>query len=379
MDNSAEARSAWAARVEKLLKGERPISALSSRTADGIIIEPLYQQRQGQRADRARHAPWRIVQRVDHPKAEAANRQALEDLKGGANGLALLSASAENMPLVLKDVLLHAIHIRLEGGDALASAFAGHVAKQPIDPARLDVTFDTGDAGLIRDLKAQGFAGPFLMADGRAQHNDGATEAQELASVLAGLAAGVRAAGDASAVSATLAATQDMFLTLAKFRSLRLLWARLLEASGLAHQALQVHGETSLRMMAALDPHSNILRATAAVFGAGLGGADSITVLPFSTKQGLPNAFARRVARNTQLVLLEESNLWRVADAASGAGYIEHLTDELCGRAWEMFRNLESGGKPLAIDPDNASCKPIVGVSAYKLEKELEAAIEALD
>jgi len=85
------------------------------------------------------------------------------------------------------------------------------------------------------------------------------------------------------------------------------------------------------------------------------------------------------VARNTQLVLLEESNLWRVADAASGAGYIEHLTDELCAHAWDLFREIERSGARPAFDANNASCDPVIGVTAYKLEKELEAAIEAVD
>lgn len=378
MDKSPESHALWLKRVEKVLKGERPVDALDSRIAGGITMKPLYQQQDGPRADRARHMPWGIVQRVDHPNAEAANRQALEDLQGGANGLALSPASVANISAVLKDVMLHAVQLRVEGSDGVSKALADYVARQPVDPARLDISFDAHDPGLVTHLKAQGFAGPFIMADGRAAHEQGATEAQELATVLAELAKGVRTTGDASAVSATLTATQDMFVTLAKFRALRLLWGRMLEASGAAQTSLRLHGETSLRMMSELDPHTNILRATAAVFGAGLGGADSITVLPFSIRQGLPNAFARRVARNTQLVLLDESNLWRVADAASGAGYIEQLTEDLCTRAWELFRDMERGVKVPAFDPDNAACKPIIGVTAYKLTREMEAAIEAL-
>ena len=131
-------------------------------------------------------------------------------------------------------------------------------------------------------------------------------------------------------------------------------------------------------MMSALDAHSNILRSTAAVFGAGLGGADSASpCCPSPSRKVLPNAFARRVARNTQLVLLEESNLWRVADAASGAGYIEHLTDQLCSKAWALFQEMEKSGKPLVFDSSSTVAKPIIGVEAYPLEKEFEAAVEA--
>jgi methylmalonyl-CoA mutase len=178
------------------------------------------------------------------------------------------------------------------------------------------------------------------------------------------------------AVGVTLAATQDMFATLAKFRAMRLMWRRVLDAAGLPDAPLRLHAETSWRMMAKLDPHTNILRATAAVFGAGLGGADSIAVLPFSLTQGLPNAFARRVARNVQNVLLEEANLWRVADPASGAGYIEAYTQGLCEAAWAVFQAAEAGDWPMP-DPSAALNLPVIGTSAYPLKQEYTPETEA--
>ena len=168
-----------------------------------------------------------------------------------------------------------------------------------------------------------------------------------------------------------------MFATLAKFRAMRLMWRRVLQASGLPDAPLRLHAETSWRMMAVKDPHTNILRATAAVFGAGLGGADSITVLPFSLAQGLPNAFSRRVARNVQTVLAEESNLWRVADPASGAGYIETYTQGLCEKAWAVFQNAEAGDWPVP-DPASAAGLPVIGTTAYPLQQEYAPETEAL-
>ena len=345
---------------------------LASFTKDGIRIEPLYQRIAAARADKAGHGPWHIMQRVDHPDAARANAQVLDDLENGAHGLAIARGFDG---LLLEGVALHAIHVRLEGGWALAKAFAGYVAQQPIDPARLHVSFGLKDAALAKDFLAQGFNGPFMDADGRVFHNQGATEAQELACVVAELAGGLR---KAVPTAATLAANQDMFMTLAKFRAIRLLWARMLEASGLPFQALQVHGETSSRMMARLDPHTNILRATAAVFGAGLGGTDSFTVLPFSFAQGLPNRLARRMARNTQLILQEEAQLWRVADAASGAGHVESLTRELCERAWEIFQAIEKAGELPEFDFNNETSDPIIGTKAHRLREEFEAAVEVL-
>jgi methylmalonyl-CoA mutase len=79
-------------------------------------------------------------------------------------------------------------------------------------------------------------------------------------------------------------------------------------------------------------------------FAAGLGGANAITVLPHTNALGLPDAFARRVARNTQLILEEESNLAKVSDPAAGSGGIEALTDELCHAAWTLFQEIEAAG-----------------------------------
>ena len=222
-----------------------------------------------------------------------------------------------------------------------------------------------------------------MEADGRTWHELGASEAQELGATLADAVSKLRAMAGLNdaflvrSVGITLAAGQDMFVTLAKFRAIRLLWSKVLEASGLPQAPLKLHAETSWRMMAKLDPHSNILRATAAVFGAALGGADSITVLPFSLAQGLPNSFARRVARNVQTVLAEEANLWRVADPASGAGYVETLTQGLCETAWTVFQRAEAGYWPQP-DPRSPAGLPVIGTTSHRLTKEHVAEIEAL-
>jgi methylmalonyl-CoA mutase len=370
MDKSwHEAMAPWIARVGDSEK-------LVTRAPDGFDIYPLYGQGTGPRAERSQTGPWRIIQRIDQATGERANAQALDDLGNGVSGLAL-AVRSDDLAATLKDVALHAIHIRIEGEKELALAFAAYVASRPLDPARLDANFCLNAGASMGALKAQGFTGPFVEADGRAPHAQGATEAQELAAVLHELAGALRAGLAPHEVSAALAANQDMFLTLAKFRALRLLWARMLEASGIAPASLCIHAETSRRMMAARDPHMNILRATAAVFGAGLGGADSICILPYSSAQGVPNAQARRLARNTQLIMLGEADLWRVSDAASGSGYMEQLTDALCGRAWSIFRDIEATGKHPDYDPGNPSSEPVIGVQIHQLTEELAPAIEA--
>ena len=139
-------------------------------------------------------------------------------------------------------------------------------------------------------------------------------------------------------IYARLSADADQFLTMAKFRALRLLWARIEQGCGLTPKPLFIAAETAWRMLTQRDPYVNMLRATMATFSAGLGGADSITVLPHTLALGLPDAFARRAARNTQLVLLEESNLAKVADPAAGSGGIEALTQSFARRRGRCFR-----------------------------------------
>ena len=384
-------RADWMKRVEAVLKGASFEDNLVSTTADGIRLEPLYGQIAGARAARAHQTPWTLFQRVDPPDAIKANQQALDDLENGARGLVLVGHDAatargfgiawEKLALVLQGVHLHAVALRLEGGGSLA--LADLIARQPIDPERLGISFAVEDAAAAGRLSGCGFMGPYMEADGRKWHERGASEAQELGAVLADAVAKLRAMQSLNdaflvrSVGVTLVATQDMFATLAKFRAMRLLWARVLQVSGLPQAPLKLHAETSWRMMAALDPHSNILRATAAVFGAALGGADSITVLPFSLAQGLPNGFARRVARNVQTVLAEEANLWRVADPASGAGFVETLTHDLCEKAWVVFQRAVAGDWPKP-DPKSPAGLPIIGTMSHRLTSEHAAEVEAL-
>ena len=210
--------------------------------------------------------------------------------------------------------------------------------------------------GAIKGLAAMGFKGPFAAADGRVIHDAGGSEVQELAFVLAAGVAYLRALEGAGIaledaqgmVYARLSADADQFLTLAKFRALRSLWARVEQSCGLPPKPLFIAADTSWRMLTQRDAYVNMLRATMATFAAGLGGANAITVLPYTLALGLPDAFARRVARNTQLVLLQESNLDKVSDPAAGSGGIEALTRQLSEAAWSLFQEIEKAGGAFA-------------------------------
>ena len=172
----------------------------------------------------------------------------------------------------------------------------------------------------------------------------------------------------ASEIAFLLAADADEFLSLAKFRALRRLWARVEFACGLTPKPMRLHAETAFRMMTKYDPWVNILRTTMGVFAAGVGGADAVTVLPFTLALGLPDDFARRIARNTQLILIHESKLAKVADPAAGAGSFEALTDELCARAWSLLQTFEAQGGMIASLQAGVPQREIAAAAAARRE-----------
>lgn len=379
----------WRTAVDKVLKGADFEKKLVGRTTDGIRIEPLYEaaSEQAARPLRAEAGRWRVAARVDHPDVTEAARLALAELEGGADSLTLAFAgapaargfglqatTAEALDAALDGVMLDLVRLRLDpapGGRKQALLLADLAEKRGHAPSSLQIDFGMEPIGVfarsgslavqmpelgkriaetIATLKARGFTGPFLAADGRIWHEAGATEAQELGAVLATAvtylrlleAQGVTLAEARDAISFTLVADADEFATVAKLRAARLLWDRVQRACGLDPKPVFIHAETAWRSLTRRDPWVNLLRGTIAAFSAGVGGADSIGVQPFTAALGLPDGFARRIARNTQLILLEEANLWRVADPAAGAGGFEALTQALCEQGWRKFQDLEA-------------------------------------
>src|SRR3954470_3715611 len=402
----------WRKLVDVALKGA-PFEKLVGKTYDGLKIEPIYPRARGAAAVAGRPAgwPWQIMQRIDHPDAAQANAQAVHDLENGATGLTLVFAGAngafgfglgptsEAVEKVLEGIFVDAgISIELELGPQSRMAaihLAEYVKRKGLDPAACDIRFGLDPlgacavwgsspyswpeivpavTGAIKGLAEIGFKGPFAAADGRVIHDAGGSEVQELAFVLAGGVAYLRALEHAGValedargmIYARLSADADQFLTMAKFRALRLLWARIEESCSLTPKPLFIAADTAWRMLTRRDPYVNMLRATMATFSAGLAGADSICVLPHTLALGLPDAFARRAARNTQLVLLEESNLAKVADPAAGSGGIEALTQQLCQAAWTLFQEIERAGGVFAALQQNLIQQKVAATRAVR-------------
>lgn len=173
-------------------------------------------------------------------------------------------------------------------------------------------------------------------------HEGGADAADELAALLSLGVAHLRAHGASPLLRVSVG--RDTFGELCKLRALRLCWAKVLTASGLPAEATRIHAVCASRTLSARDPWVNMLRATTQVFAAMLGGADLVTPTSFDEAIGAATELGRRVARNTGLVLREESQLGRVLDPAAGSYYLERRTESLARLAWERFAALEREG-----------------------------------
>ncbi len=385
--------AAWRALVDQGLKGagwER----LLGRTADGVEIAPLYRETDAPTAGDpvgfpgqapfvrgARAGAWTIRQVYAHPDPEQTNAEILADLAGGVGGVELAIdpegahgiaiREAGDLDRALAQVILEAAPVSLDAG--AHGAWAARLLREKLKGVAAPGTaFNLDPLGaFMREGALCGEehelaiafasetqtalpAARCLRIDARIVHEAGGGEAQEIASALCAgihyLRALNNAGMDVAAASRTLAFAvsvgPDLLIETAKLRALRLCWARCLEACGADAEAraAYLHAFTSRRAMTRYDAHTNILRITTCAFAAAIGGADAITTYPFTDALGLPTPFARRVARNTQHVLLEECRLAHVADPAGGAWFVEKLTQQVAAKAWEIMQAIESQG-----------------------------------
>jgi methylmalonyl-CoA mutase len=403
----------WRRAAEAALHGAS-LETLVSKTADGIRIEPVYRPAEGPRA-LGPDGPWRVIARLDHPDPGEANVQALDDLANGADGLRVVfSAALGAHGFGLRRFDPATLHKAFDGvrfdagahfeldlgreGPRQALAFAALIERAGVKPADCAVSFglDPFAAGArgpfpadweahaapylesALALRGMGFGALLMAADARGVHAAGGSPAQELAFALSAAvsllrvleAAGTPPTQARALIAFRLAADADQFATLSKFRALRIAWSRVEDACGLEPRAARVEAESAWRMMTARDPTVNVMRGAIAAFSAGLGGADSVSVLPHTLAVGLPDGLARRLARNAQLILLRESHLGFVADPAAGSGAFEALTKALCDRAWALFQEIEAeGGLPSALA--KGAFQRQVAVSAAALARDV--------
>jgi methylmalonyl-CoA mutase len=390
----------WREAIAAIVAGGE--DALVRRTHDRIELRPLYRRGDAPapaglpgtppflRGAIAAAGRWEVRSRIAHPDPGHANRQALDELAGGADGLLLviddrvsvgeavpngsLVHGVDELAALLDTLPIGRRPIRIEAGwrfGAVAALLVAHLRRigQPLTVPDITVHADPLgstargvpidlDAALARAVemalwdRREGSRLMTLLADGLPYHDGGSSSAQELGCALAVAVAYLRALDPAgmppaeatARIAFRLSIDTDIFLNIAKLRALRLMWHRVTEACGTSAEGMRIAAQSAERMMAARDVHVNLLRGTAACFAAAAGGADAITVLPFDHALGPASGLARRLARTTQLILREESGLYRVADPAGGSWAVEALTRDLAREAWSLFQIIESGG-----------------------------------
>jgi methylmalonyl-CoA mutase len=395
-DFATPTREQWDNEVLKVLNRRRPpgteltidkaMARLRTTTVDGLVIEPLYTESDGPalgvpgsspytRGTTVKHGEvlaWDVRQLHEDPSVSATNAAVLEDLRVGGTSIWLrigeggiaagdVSAALAGVISNLAPVAVSSTSDQAAAADALlawwgdATAVAGNLGIDPLSLAALHGT--TPDVSMLATYvaKAAHLAGVKpIVVDVRVYDDAGAGDVDQLAyAVATGIeyvralaAAGVSAADAFDAIDFRVTVNADQFLGIARLRALRRLWSRVGEVLNVPveKRGATQHAVTSWRMITRDDPWVNLLRGTIANFAAGVGGAESVTTLPFDTAQGLPNPFSRRMARNIQLVAAEESNLGRVEDPAGGSWYVETLTDDVAKAAWVRVQEIEAAG-----------------------------------
>ncbi|MCG5433541.1 methylmalonyl-CoA mutase small subunit [Mycobacterium sp. MYCO198283] len=407
-----EGRARWRSAVAGVLsKGrgavelpDEPERLLDSPTYEGFPIRPLYTAAdalpepalpghfpyvRGGDPHRDPAVGWKVAETFPLPGQSAAdaNQTLLAALTNGVSAL-IVEAGADGVAPDALPVLFDGVYLDLVPVVVRADAQFGAAADAMLrlvdglaEEARQRVSLDLGADPLTAAVSGRGAPSPeevtaravavagrpgvrTVTVDAAAIHDLGGNATLELAAGLAAgvgylrsfTAAGLPAAAALRQLSFRFAADDDQFLTIAKLRAARRLWARVAEVAGAPDAGgAVIHAVTSWPMMTQRDPWVNMLRTTVAAFAAGVGGADTVTVRPFDAAipggfPGIGPGFSRRIARNTQLLLLEESNIGRVLDPAGGSWFVEDLTDQLARQAWAVFQETERAGSGSALD-----------------------------
>jgi len=369
----------WRVLAEKALK-DRPLESLVHLDPDGLAIRPLYAAATGgqpvsaPRPSDAEGRAWDVRTLVEGDDPAAVNAAVLADLVGGAASVLVrgaVLADSEPLARALDGVALELAPVGLDAGmDGPDAANALAVAAKGSPRARLMFHMDPlsafAEAGtasraidehlMLAANTAARHAGAypeasFFMASGRVVHEAGGSIAQELgfaaanavAPVKAAVAAGMTAEAALKGTVLGVSLDQEYFDGLAKVRALRLMWRTLTRAFGVDTPAV-IEARSSRRMLAARDPWPNLLRLTAAGYAGAVGGADAVVLDGLSRANGRSDAFARRQARNTQAVLMEEAHLGRVDDPAAGSWFLDARTRDVAEAGWAEFQRIEGEG-----------------------------------
>lgn len=396
----------WRSLVKKALKGKEP-EALERKTRDGIVQKPLYRESdwpaatdpdglpgkapfvRGTAAEKDKYLPWDIRQVVDHPHLKQASKDLIKDLERGVSSIELrLDTSGErgvaiqsvdDLDTVLGEMrtdlaTLAFSNSALEGFGIEAAALAiAWSRKKDLEPARQFFAFNIDPIGelarvgaltstlpdalketasFVAEMAPDFTSSTFIRVDGRPAYECGGSEAQELALALSSGVSYLKALLDAGmsleaankSLLFCLSIGPNYAMEISKFRAMRRLWARVTESFGGTPLPMKLQAVSARRMLTQRDPWVNMLRNTSACFAAGVGGADIVTLRPFTDASGIAGPLARRIGRNTQIIAQEESSLGRVSDPAGGTWSIGKLSEDLSEAAWSAFQQIEGDG-----------------------------------
>lgn len=385
----------WEAKINADLKGKDYERALVWKTQEGIDVRPYYRQENlagkeyldslpGEfpyvRGNNKTSNDWFIRQNIFVSDFAAANKKALSILGKGVTSIGFLfsecgSVTKESLGVLLKDICLEAAEINLvcpcDNCDC-AEAFAAYVTEGKWDNSKVVASASIDPIGtfalkgklapdavskMVPAIEAAKAVKNFriVAVHGKFFANSGSSIVQELAFSLAQGAeymtqlteAGLNADTAARAIKFNMGISNNYFMEIAKLRAGRLLWSKIVEAyepECKCSVKMVVHSETNRYNKTIYDPYVNMLRTQTEAMSAVLGGAHSVTVLPFNAIYEDTTEFSERIARNQQILLKEESHLDKIADPSAGSYYIETLTESLAEEAWKLFLTIQEKG-----------------------------------
>lgn len=385
----------WEAKINADLKGKDYERALVWKTYEGFNVRPYYRQENltgkehletlpGEfpfvRGNNKTNNDWFVRQNIFVTDFEEANKKALDILGKGITSIGFLfsqcgSVTKESIAVLLKDICLEAAELNFvcpcDNCDC-AEVFSAYVSEGPwnndnviasvsSDPIGTCVLKGKMEADAFANLKKRVEAAKTVKnfrtvaVHGKFFANSGSSISQELAFSLAQGAeyltqlteAGLSVDDAARAIKFNMGISNNYFMEIAKLRAGRLLWSKIVEAYApecKCSAKMIVHSETNRYNKTVYDPYVNMLRTQTEAMSATLGGAHSVTVLPFNAIYEDTTEFSERIARNQQILLKEESHFDKIADPSAGSYYIESLTESLTEQAWELFLEVQEKG-----------------------------------
>ncbi|MDD3050106.1 MAG: methylmalonyl-CoA mutase family protein [Candidatus Cloacimonetes bacterium] len=395
----------WKAAAEKLLKGAPFDKVLKTTTYENIILEPMYRLEdienlqfphslpgfkpfvRGNRASGYTSKPWKISQDTNYSDPIEFNRALKVDLQNGQTeinftvsyktehkyGLVIDSYEDIKKAFAGIDCAEYSFRIRtffnaceifalfLKFAEEKEFSLAGSFVYDPISEllclGRLVKPFESivsEYADFVRNASKKNPNLRFIGIEGITFNHAGSSITQELAFTFSAAIEYVRAYQKlgldvdflAPKMNFTLSLGSNFFMEIAKIRAARMIWSQIVEEFGGNEdsQRMYIHGQTSLHNKTVYDPYVNVLRTTTEAFAGVLGGVDSLQTGCFDEAVRIPQDFSRRIARNQQLILMEEANLNKVIDPAGGSWYIEYMTNELAEKTWDIINMIEQEG-----------------------------------